>query len=598
MDKRNETAAAEAGTERSGISRFLTGLVTLVLIAANAVFTAFTERCYVTPGDGRGVLLVKAGIWLVLFSVGTAAVFAAVRLLDRRQAERGQPRFFRRRWYSILLLALVFAGVYMLYLQIYWPGACGHDTTNQIKDLVTGMEPLPYNWINGNVKIGALMNDHHPVLTTLIFTGFYKLGLAYGSAETGMYLYCVVQIIVMSIAFSVFVCSMTEEGVPEPVAAAASLFYCMPFVAYYAVSMLKDSLFSVVFFLWMLCYLAILKRSGERAVGRGLWGLFILLSILAALTNKKGMYITCLSALFLVLLCKEARDRDAALLSAVLPVLITTVLLGRIIFPLWHIYPGGTQEALGFALQQTALTYMEDPGSFTEEDREVLRRVIVIDPATYAEVYDKTITDRIKERYNYYADREDLIAYLRLWVRQGLRHPGAYVRAVLMVNGGFFIPEQEIIVYNETVWYDSIGGFAQPEARAGMRDQMNRFYDWLCSMPLTAILFSNVLYLWWTPLLTLLLLLRRGRYRMIAALVPVAANILFLIMGPVCWTRYGLCQLYTVPILWTLPFTTGRRSRTPAEEGPAEEEQTEEEQSEEEPADETTDTESSAEATE
>ncbi len=551
MDKREENPALKKGT---GGVRLLSVFLTSLLVVGNALFTAYADRCFLNPRDSMKVVLLKAIVYTLVFAGGTAAVLKAADLLKRRQENAAPPRFFRMRWYSVLFLALLFAAVYMLYLQIYWPGVCGHDTCNQIKDLVTGLDPLPYNWINGSVRISALMNDHHPVLTTLIFTAFYRLGLQLGSAETGMYLYCIVQIVIMSCAFSLFVCSMTGDGVPAVIAAAASVFYCMPFVAFYAISMLKDSLFSLVFFLWTLCYVSVLRKGGTGDVGRARWALFLFLSALSALTNKKGMYIVFLSSLFLIPLCRNIRDRLMALLSALVPALLVVVLLGRILFPLLNIYPGGTQEALGFAFQQTALTYMEDPGSFTEDDKDVLRHVIGVDPDEYAGVYDRSITDRIKDRYNYYADREDLLAYLRLWLRQGLQHPSAYVRATLMVNGGFFVPGESIIVYNEAVWYDSIGAFRQPEERSVWREDMDRFYQWLCTMPLTAILFNNVLYLWWTPLLALVLLVRERRWRLIAALVPTAANIVFLVMGPVCWTRYGLCQLYTVPVLWTLPF--------------------------------------------
>ena len=68
------------------------------------------------------------------------------------------------------------------------------------------------------------------------------------------------------------------------------------------------------------------------------------------------------------------------------------------------------------------------------------------------------------------------------------------------------------------------------------------------------VFFLDALSLFWFPCVTAFLLQRHGREGAIVCMVPLAANMVFLILGPVCWTRYGLCQIFTLPVWASLPF--------------------------------------------
>lgn len=86
---------------------------------------------------------------------------------------------------NIVCISAFLFSIYFIYLLIRFPGVCGADTVNQITDLVTGSAPLAESGTKGRMEISALLNDHHPVLTTLVFTLFYRFGQLIGNPNWG-----------------------------------------------------------------------------------------------------------------------------------------------------------------------------------------------------------------------------------------------------------------------------------------------------------------------------------------------------------------------------------------------------------------------------
>ena len=287
----------------------------------------------------------------------------------------------------LLLSALLFL-VDLGFLYVYRPGTCGYDTVNQILDLVTGMDPLPFSWQPWQETVSALMNDHHPVVTTLIFTLFYRIGTAVGHPNTGILFYALFQAGCLSFLLGYTVCRMDRLGVPKPFALLAFLFCCSPVIAFFSIAMIKDSLFSQVFVLFYLQYTEVVRKAPEKEPVSGKDLLFLLfLSTGIALLNKKGMYIALLSDLALLPTVSGGRGKLRVLCCALMPVFVITVLMGKILFPLFGIFPGGKQEALGFTFQQTAGILLEDPASFSEEDRALFFRLIDIPPEDLKSTY-------------------------------------------------------------------------------------------------------------------------------------------------------------------------------------------------------------------
>ena len=346
---------------------------------------------------------------------------------------------------SVILTAILLFVLFLPYLIVFYPGVASRDTYNQIRDFITGTMPIEINWNPGEPMISCFLNDHHPVLDTLIFTFFTEFigGLA-GSAARGAFIYSCLQTALTALAMSLMLCRMEKLGVPYLYRKAGVLFLGLsPFVALYAIGMTKDSIYSLIFIFYYLVYVLIIRE--EATNGRMLW--LILLSVLLAATKKTGVYFVLLCNLVLIFVPGVRRKWAEWAASWVLPAVLMMVLLPKVLFPMFAIFPGGKQESIGFTMQMTAKTWLDHKDEMSFQEQKVIGDIMDLDKVE--ESYSSYNYDEVKKLFNYSATDQQLSAYKRLWLQLFMRYPLSGINALFGTAGGFFTPTESIRVYYE-----------------------------------------------------------------------------------------------------------------------------------------------------
>ena len=420
------------------------------------------------------------------------------------------------------------------------------------------MKPWPFQWYTDTAKVSASLNDHHPVFDTLIFALFYKIGLLLKSQEAGLFLYVLCQIAATAFAFSFMLCFMEHLGVPEKLRRVGFFFLAFaPFICLYAITMVKDSLYGFLFVFYMVIYCSVVFSGGDRRK----WIALGLLSLLLALTKKTGVYLVVLCDLALLLdadIRKNARNIRHILICALLPAFVIFILMGKILFPLFDVYPGGKQEAIGICLQQVARAVIEHPGEISEEDREIIDAVI--DYESIEARYSPALQDGIKRIFRFDAAGRDIMRFLMLWLRWLPRCPGSYLKAWTECVGGYFAPVREIVTYFSTTKRNIITWKNPPETETH-RIRIQEVYASLVTIPGLSILMQSVLYIWWLPLLSFFTCLTKARcrWKRLLCLLPVILSVGILTLCPYAGFRYALSQVYVLPLIMGLPFMQGNR---------------------------------------
>jgi len=513
-----------------------------------AVITASGDAFFRGESNGLAGLAAKTLIYFFLFF---GFFLVAERLLVSFQnaaADQKWHAVFQYNRRNILRISLLLFSVYLAYLLVFYPGATTGDTVYQIEDLFTGTSPIAYPVNYGHTEVQALMIDHHPVTTTVIFTFFYRVGLLFGDANIGLFLYNLLQSACLSVLFSVIVCYMDRLRIPKLIALISTVFYASPVVASFAITMGKDMLFSFCFVLYFLVFIWLVLNPCDQGGSKKQWLMLALLSVLISLMNKKGMYLALVSNLCLLFVI-PGRKKINAVLTALLPVFILVVLMQQLLFPLLNILPGGKQELLGTPFQQTALSIIEHPENYTEEEKNLFFSMLDCSPEELPEVYSPTCTDPIKNRFLFETDNDTIHSYLKMWALHFLREPGTYFRAILSVNGGYLAPLKAFNVYQYVPYSEVLNAFSQPDSTFSLRMTLGAFLAWLENIPIFSVFCQDSFYVFWFPAFSLYLFCGQRQWRRIVLLVPLAANFLFLVIGPLCYTRYALCQLYTFPVL-------------------------------------------------
>ena len=450
---------------------------------------------------------------------------------------------------SVILTWILLLCLFVPYLLVFYPGVASMDTTNQIKDFTTGTMPIEINWNEGEPKISCFLNDHHPVVDTLIFTFFTEFaGGILGSPVRGAFAYCALQAALTALLMALMLCRMEKFGVPYAYRKAGFLFLGFaPFIGLYAIGMLKDSIYSMFFIAYYLLYAVIMLEgaSGRRMVG------ITVLAVVLALTKKTGVYLVLICNLVLIFVPTVRRRWAEWAASWILPALLVFVLLPHVLFPMCNIFAGGKQESLGFTMQMTARTYLDHKEELTPQEVQVIGAVI--DLSKVEESYSSYNYDEVKKLFKYSATDAQISAYRRLWLQLFARYPLSGLNALFGTAGGFFTPTESMRVYFQfpTTQYVKI---ANPPKLAPYRDAVQAVYKWLTGLPGIGLLFQCVLYVWWLPLAVLLRVLllpdfKGRRLRSLGCLIPVAVCVLILWVSPYAMGRYGLPQLYTLPLV-------------------------------------------------
>lgn len=474
----------------------------------------------------------------VLFSV--AVYFLSKLSVEKLDALIPNGKLWDRKW-----MFLYIAVVDTVLLLLVYPGIEGGlDTQYQIRDFLDGTAPLYY--YEGDTTITASLNDHHPVLTSIVYGGATWLATKVGHPQLGSFVLNFLQVLCFSASFvyaTDYMASLNEHY--RKLTAAFYMFY--PVFAYFAVTMVKDSFFAFPFLLY---YILFLKIYDGQAGKKELWW-FVALCVLLPLTKKTAIYILAVANLVLIVRAfRQKRDLHNKLSTAgsvLLPALVMFVLLPSIIFPAAHVYGGGKQEVFGALFQQTARSKIDHPEAFTKEDIAVIDDVLKYDELEKAYRYESA--DNVKRLIRTDTMGEDAIGnYLRVWFRMGLQHPKTYLKATLGICNSAFAPTKQMDIYMSNHSYDEFNHSWQ-----------NAFKHWLFafhttfeSLPGIDLLFTLCVFSFWIPLAAFYLLITRRGWKSVFLLLPIFMMQLTFIVSPMFFVRYALPLLFCAPLILTL----------------------------------------------
>lgn len=277
----------------------------------------------------------------------------------------------------------------------------------------------------------------------------------------------------------------------------------------------------------------------------------ILLSVLLSLTKKTGMYFIAGTLVLFAIVYRKRWKPLTGVLASVLSVML--IALPLIVFPVLDVIPGGKQEALGPLFQQTARYAQEYPDDVLPWEREAIDSVLNYE--TLSNRYDALDADPVKFMWNSDAGAEEMLAYLKAYLSQGLRHPDAYFEAWFATAAGYLAPSNSIMLHEQTGSGvgDSDHLIQQPTQLDGVRSVVLGAYHTATSIPGVDVLFRIAPYSFWIPLLSFMLMVLRAR-RYVPMCIPTLMSLVCCLITPVVHARYALPLIYSAPLIAGLTF--------------------------------------------
>ena len=454
--------------------------------------------------------------------------------------------------HSFIMPLVIILICWLPYLIAYYPGILGADQSNQIKqflgyDIPEWSASNSTKLIDENVKI----TNHHPVLHTIGIGLCAKLGLAIGNVNFGIFIFTLMQYILLGIALANIINFMKKLKVPYWIKVLSLLLFALsPTIAVCSVQVNKDVIFASLIILYVIRLYELIKSSNNKKLTIKSCIGIIILSLLVCLFRNNGIYAIVLSLPFVAIIDKL--NRKQILISSI-TVLIIYQLIISVILPLFKIPNSGVREMLSVPFQQTARYVKEHGDEVTEEEKQIIDKILDYD--TLAERYDPLLSDPVKRDYNKNATTEDLINYFKVWFAQFLKHPTTYIQATMNNVYGYFYPETNLRQYNYYM-VNSIEDINEIENfDYGYIDELQGERHFIKGIASIITKFPgiswtmNIAFNVWLIMIIFVYLIYSKKNRYIIYLLPFISIILVCILSPVnAAYRYSISFIFGMPL--------------------------------------------------
>lgn len=300
-----------------------------------------------------------------------------------------------------------------------WPGILTADTIDQLLQIDSGN----YNNINP---------FWHTQLMRLFIQPVQRLT---GSYQTGVGVFSVFQILLMSAAFAYVLMTLYQRQFPKLCLISAWAFYAL--VHYnisYSVTLWKDIPFSLACLVITVALYRILTDMGKHQKADRF--LFFLSGLALCVVRTNGILTY---GILLLAVCLVPSLRKFRLIPWMAGILILGILLQGPVLTVMNVSGGDYVETMSIPLQQVARVVYEGR-ELDDAERELVETVA--DMETIRQVYSSEISDPMKGLVRQSpanaAIQKDPSAYFRLWLRLGLQYPGDYLKAWVDQTKGYW----------------------------------------------------------------------------------------------------------------------------------------------------------------
>lgn len=500
-----------------------------------------------------------AGAYFILFSIGIACLYKFLDCIDIREKCCTLKNAYAKMFYQHPFLTpfVTMLICYIPCMVLTYPAVVMGDTRMMISEGYN----LPSSASKGAQLLdpNVLLTGHHAVFYPVFMHICIVIGKAvFGSFNAGIFLVALIQLIVSLTVISYTLQYMIKQRIRFGIVLAVMLYYIFsPRIQSYQFLITKDVLCACAMLLFVVSSYRVLKEQ-EKVTWKRLFLLFISAAGVEFFRND-GKYIVLLS-FFAMLLFFGKKCRRQLLAVSLLSVVVVYGFFS-VVMPALHITPVTSRVLYSVPFQQTA-RYIRDYGDeVTEEEKEAISKVLSYD--NIADKYYPRKSDPVKALYNPDVTKQEMAAYLKVWWKMFLKHPGVYVSATMNNYFYYFYPGKAAAYtysfrYSEYLMDDRINSdrylqemgmdIHYPDFLDGPRLMYESLREHIFSLPVLNLFKCSAAFVWVIMLLACYLL-RRGKWNLLAVTTPMLLCILVCIVSP-CngdYFRYLYSVVYCLP---------------------------------------------------
>lgn len=447
--------------------------------------------------------------------------------------------------HPIIFSMVVILLCWLIYVVAFYPMILSRDPSYQLLQFFH--IDNKYSYYSILIDRNVIITNHHPVVHTLLLGFCAKIGIVlFNNINVGLFIYSIIQILILSFTLSYTIYYMKKINIKLWYRLVCLLIYALvPVFPFYAMSPVKDVLFSCFVILYIIQFYEFITTSESIKIKTVVK--MILLMILLILFRNNGIHLIILSFPILIIINKKNRKVFIVILLLILSFFIT---YSKVILPYFKITPSSVREMLSIPFQQTARYVSIYDNEVTEKERKDIDKILNYD--TLRERYNKELSDPVKNGFNKYSTKEDLKNYFYTWFEMFKKHPSCYIEATINNTYGYFYPPK-------TNWYiyhkylpiiNDEGGFDYSYNNLGSLRNVLSTYGKVFPKILPFGLIVNIGFNNYIIIFLLFYLIYKKKYKELCYLLPSLVLILVCILSPAnTYFRYALPNIFAMPIL-------------------------------------------------
>lgn len=444
----------------------------------------------------------------------------------KRDAEAARPHKKILQFWSVVI-----AVAWLPYYLSYYPGGIYSDTFTSIS----------YHY-------AEIVCNRHPIFYNALLDLAVRFGELLGRDLTwSMGFFLAVQMILMELEIIWFLHWMLTHRVGRRLRTGVMVFLVFfPLIPLYAVSVWKDTPFSMAFLFWFLfavdLYLEF--RRGQWRLGT-LAG-FVTGMFLVAFTRNNGMYVTAFMAVMfavLTFICGVPLFRKLFTYAAILMSAFLICVIQGPVYRHMGVIPTDVVEDIGIPIQQICSVVVHD-GEITQAQLESVDRFIPVE--NIPEYFKPCVVDSIKWSAGMDWGYLELHKpeFWDLWKHLMLQNPDIYLQEYLLETLGFWnvdVSGSNGYVMTE-VWSNDYG--------VEQTDYFERFFGFSFQHFVNPEYYISCAWLFWLFFICMIFVMKHYGFRDCALFMPQMGVWLTLMAA----TPLAISLRYVAPLLFTLPF--------------------------------------------
>ncbi len=480
---------------------------------------------------------------IVLFTLFRGIILFIFSLIDKYKPKVSKLKNIYDKHPFIISITVILV-LWLPYIISFYPAILSPDPSYQIKQYF-GI-PNKYSDYSVMIDPSVTITNHHPVIHTLLLGTCLKLGNMIGSDNLGLFMYSIIQILILSSVLAFTLYYMKKISTPFKYRIFSLLVYSLvPMFPLYAMSAVKDVIFTSLIILYILLIYHLLKNKIDLKL-KHILGILLLL-ILIVLFRNNGFHIVLLSFPFLLL---TERTNFKKLLLIFILFLTFNYSYNNIILPSFKITPSSIRETLSIPFQQTA-RYVKY-NKLTKEEYEIYDKVL--DMSDLADRYKPEISDPVKNKYNKYTTNEELKEYFKYWLKDLTKDPVTYIDATVNNTYGYVYPFKTnwYIYYKYDTRIVKDGFNYHYNTLKASRDILSGFGKIFPYIPIIGLI-SNIGFNTWILMFLTTYLIYKKKLKGIVYLIPSYIVLLVCVASPVnTYFRYAMPYIFAMPLTISL----------------------------------------------